>query len=197
MTKTKNNSVVDTTLENTVNVNEVGADNKIILDFTQDKPTGLVNAFRVENKTIYKTNNTFAIVQSLFTINAENKRLTFVRLITNTAFGAWENINNHKVLASNVETNETSRFVTDEQIEKRISSGILNFISHGIDNSIPKEFSAFKVKYGIGLIKENCVIDPVSFKRAGENNIMNADYLNKKYGEDWLKELPTKPFGIK
>jgi hypothetical protein len=26
---------------------------------------------------------------------------------------------------------------------------------------------------------------------------MIADYLNKKYGEDWLKELPTKPFGIK
>ena len=44
MTKTKNNSVVDTTLENTVNVNEVGANNKIILDFTQDKPEGLVIA---------------------------------------------------------------------------------------------------------------------------------------------------------
>jgi hypothetical protein len=37
----------------------------------------------------------------------------------------------------------------------------------------------------------------MSFKRATENNIMIADYLNKKYGEDWLKELPTKPFGIK
>lgn len=44
MTKTKNNSVVNTTLENTVNVNEVGANNKIILDFTQDKPEGLVIA---------------------------------------------------------------------------------------------------------------------------------------------------------
>lgn len=44
MTKTKKNSVVNTTLENTVNVNEVGANNKIILDFTQDKPEGLVIA---------------------------------------------------------------------------------------------------------------------------------------------------------
>ena len=44
MTKTKKNSVVSTTLENTVNVNEVGANNKIILDFTQDKPEGLVIA---------------------------------------------------------------------------------------------------------------------------------------------------------
>lgn len=87
--------------------------------------------------------------------------------------------------------------LTDVQIEKRISTGNLNFISHGIDNSIPKEFSDFKEKYGIGLIKENCAIDPLSFKRATENNILIADYLNKKYGEDWLKELPTKPFGIK
>ncbi|TDD76030.1 FEKKY domain-containing protein [Flavobacterium caseinilyticum] len=92
----------------------------------------------------------------------------------------------------NLDTN-----LTDEQIEKRISTGNLNFISHGIDNSIPKEFSDFKEKYGIGLIKENCAIDPLSFKRATENNIMIADYLNKKYGEAWLKELPTKPFGIK
>ncbi|HSN47213.1 MAG TPA: hypothetical protein VLR29_00490 [Flavobacterium sp.] len=87
--------------------------------------------------------------------------------------------------------------LTDEQIEKRISAGKLNFIIHGIDNSIPKEFSDFKEKYGIGLVKENCVIDPMSFKRATENNIMIADYLIKKYGEDWLKELPIKPFGIK
>ena len=92
----------------------------------------------------------------------------------------------------NLDTN-----LTDEQIEKRISTGNLNFISHGIDSSIPKEFSDFKEKYGIGLIKESCVIDPMSFKRATENNIMIADYLNKKYGEDWLKELPMKPFGIK
>ena len=92
----------------------------------------------------------------------------------------------------NLDTN-----LADEQIEKRISAGNLNFITHGIDNSIPKEFSDFKVKYGIGLIKENCVIDPMSFKRATENNMMIADYLDKKYGEDWRKELPTKPFGIK
>jgi hypothetical protein len=26
---------------------------------------------------------------------------------------------------------------------------------------------------------------------------MIFDYLNKKYGTDWLNELQTKPFGIK
>jgi predicted RNA-binding protein (virulence factor B family) len=40
------------------------------------------------------------------------------------------------------------------------------------------------------------VVDPLSFKKARENNQMIFDYLNKKYGTDWLNN-PTKPFGIK
>ena len=43
MAKTKK-SVVNTTLENTVNVKTEMGDNAIILDFTQDKPEGLVIA---------------------------------------------------------------------------------------------------------------------------------------------------------
>jgi hypothetical protein len=92
----------------------------------------------------------------------------------------------------NLETN-----LTDEQIEKRISDGTLNFIMHGIEGSIPKEYVAFREKYGIGLIKENCVIDPLSFKKTNENNQMIFDYLNRKYGTEWLTELKEKPFGIK
>lgn len=87
--------------------------------------------------------------------------------------------------------------LTDDQIEKRISDGTLNFIMHGIDSSIPEDYVKFKEKYGIGLIKENCVIEPLSFKKATENNQMIFDYLNKKYGEEWLTELKIKPFGIK
>jgi hypothetical protein len=87
--------------------------------------------------------------------------------------------------------------LTDEQIETRISDGTLNFIMHGIDSSIPEEYVIFKEKYGIGLIKENCVIDPLSFKKATENNQMISEYLNKKYGAEWLTELKAKPFGIK
>ena len=119
-----------------------------------------------------------------------NKKNTItIRLVEKTELTL--NIGNFS-FSMNLEAN-----LTDEQIEKRISTGNLNFINYGIDNSIPKEFFDFKEKYGIGLIKENCVIDPLSFKRVTENNILIADYLNKKYGEDWLKELPTKPFGIK
>jgi hypothetical protein len=87
--------------------------------------------------------------------------------------------------------------LTDEQIENRIASGTLNFIMNGIDSTIPEEYIKFKEKYGIGLIKENCVIDPISFKKTRENNEMIFDYLNKKYGTEWIKELKTKPFGIK
>jgi len=87
--------------------------------------------------------------------------------------------------------------LTDEQFEQRISDGNLNFIIHGIDSSIPKEYVDFKEKYGIGLIKENCVIDPLSFKKTTKNNQMISDYLTKIYGEDWQKDLQTKPFGIK
>ncbi|WP_339919899.1 hypothetical protein [uncultured Flavobacterium sp.] len=74
--------------------------------------------------------------------------------------------------------------------------GNLNFIIHGIDNKIPREYLNFKEKYGIGLIIENCAIDPFSFKRATKNNQMISEYLNKKYGKDWLDELPSKPYGM-
>ena len=87
--------------------------------------------------------------------------------------------------------------LTDEQIEQRIENGTLNFIMHGIDSSIPKEYVEFKEKYGVGLTKENCVIDPLSFKKATENNQMIFDFLNKKHGTEWQSELKTKPFGIK
>ena len=87
--------------------------------------------------------------------------------------------------------------LTDEQIGQRIENGTLNFIMHGIDSSIPNEYVDFKEKYRIGLIKENCVIDPLSFKKATENNQMIFDFLNKKYGTEWQAELKTKPFGIK
>ena len=57
MTKTKKNSVVNTTLENTVNVNEVGANNAIILDFTQDKPIELVIAEAKQEHNLELNNN--------------------------------------------------------------------------------------------------------------------------------------------
>ena len=87
--------------------------------------------------------------------------------------------------------------LTDEQMEKLISQGTLNFIMHGLNNSIPEEYVLFKAKYGIGLIKENCAIDPFSFKKAAIHNQIISDYLNRKFGTAWSNELEAKPYGIK
>ncbi|WP_026815259.1 FEKKY domain-containing protein [Arenibacter certesii] len=86
---------------------------------------------------------------------------------------------------------------TDEEIDQLFEKGDLNFIIHGIDNSIPKEYVKFKDKYGVGFVKENREVNPLSYKRATENNQIISDYLNKIYGKNWLNELPAKPFGIK
>lgn len=86
---------------------------------------------------------------------------------------------------------------TFEQIEQQVLDGKLNFIIHGLDDEIPAEASVFKEKYGIGVTKENCVIDPISFMKTKKNNQLISDYLTKKYGSDWLNELSFKPFGMK
>ncbi|WP_016988525.1 hypothetical protein [Flavobacterium sp. ACAM 123] len=93
---------------------------------------------------------------------------------------------------------DKDNFANDlETVQLNGINGNLNFIIYGINNRIPEEYMNFKEKYGIGLIIENCVIDPLSFKRATKNNQIISDYLDKKHGEGWLNELPTKPFGIK
>jgi hypothetical protein len=87
--------------------------------------------------------------------------------------------------------------LSEEQIKKLIDEGKVNFIPQGIDNSVPTGYESFKKKYGIGVLKENCVVDPLSFERATVNNQIISDYLNKKYGEGWLNEMPAKPLGVK
>lgn len=119
-------------------------------------------------------------------INNRKNTIT-IRLMEKTEF----NSDRFYSLPMNLETD-----LTDEQIEQRIVDGTLNFIIHGIDSEIPEEYVKFKEKYGIGLTKENCVIDPLSFKKATEHNQMIFDFLNKKYGTEWQAALKTKPFGI-
>lgn len=58
-------------------------------------------------------------------------------------------------------SNASNLNLSDEQIEERISQETLNFIIPGIDNSIPEDYVKFKEKYGVGLFKENCAIDPL------------------------------------
>ena len=87
--------------------------------------------------------------------------------------------------------------MTDQVILEKINNKNLSFIIHGINNEIPEDYSDFIEKFGIGFKTENCVVDPITFKKTTENNKRIIEYLNKTYGKDWIKELPTKPFGFK
>ena len=71
----------------------------------------------------------------------------------------------------------------------------MNFIIHGI-NPKPIDYNDFKEKYGIGVKFKNCVIDPLTFKRTVEHNMYIVDFLTEQFGEEWIKDLSFKPFGV-
>ena len=87
--------------------------------------------------------------------------------------------------------------LSNKEINEKVNQGRVNFIINGISSTIPSEYNIFKEKYGIGFVMENCVIDPLTYKKTREHNNIILDYLNSKYGQAWYKELPAKPFGIK
>ena len=87
--------------------------------------------------------------------------------------------------------------LSSEQIGQLITAGQVHFITHGLDNAVSEEYVDFHKKYGISIKKENCVLDPITFKKTTENNQIIADYLTRKYGVSWLLDLSEKPFGIK
>ncbi|MEH0154641.1 hypothetical protein V6R21_10920 [Limibacter armeniacum] len=87
--------------------------------------------------------------------------------------------------------------LSDKAIEQKIENNELDFIIHGLNNTIPQEYQRFKEKYGIGFTIKNCIIDPITLKETSKNNQTIFDYLNRKYGDEWQKDLPIKPFGIK
>ena len=92
-------------------------------------------------------------------------------------------------------SNNSEAFKINEEGKKSAEEG-MNFIFNGLNNS-PADFSGFKEKYGIGIVTKNCVVDPITFKESIEHNIYLVNYLDQKFGEDWRKDLPAKPFGIR
>ncbi|MEG1590713.1 FEKKY domain-containing protein [Chryseobacterium sp.] len=56
--------------------------------------------------------------------------------------------------------------------------------------------NSFKEKYGVNVLYENCVITPFMSEKAKKNNQEVAQYLNKKYGESWKKDLEIIPYGL-
>jgi hypothetical protein len=93
----------------------------------------------------------------------------------------------------NVKISLNQNIATSGNIENLVKSGNAKFISFGIAN---QNFEKFREKYGIDLKTEGCVIDSSSSKKAKKNNTFLSEYLTKKYGETWKKDLPLKPFGL-
>ena len=71
----------------------------------------------------------------------------------------------------------------------------MNFIIHSVS---PKPINSqdFQEKFGIGIKFQNCLVDPLSYKKAVEHNKYIVEFLNEKFGNVWKKDLPTKPFGV-
>jgi hypothetical protein len=67
------------------------------------------------------------------------------------------------------------------------------FMQFGI---MSRNHDSFKQKYGVHVLYENCVITPFMSEKAKKNNQEVAQYLNKKYGESWKKDLEIIPYGL-
>lgn len=71
------------------------------------------------------------------------------------------------------------------------------FIFNGVTNDISDAWKDFYEKYGVSKITENCVVDPLSYRKAVEQNQKMYNQLNQKFGKDWIEDLPEIPFGLR
>lgn len=92
-------------------------------------------------------------------------------------------------------TKNLSELSTD-QMKVHVANGAVNFILHGLVEINIETYQAFKNTYGVGFISKNCVIDPISYKTAVNNNKKVAEYLTFIFGNDWQDQLPAQPFGF-
>ena len=107
----------------------------------------------------------------------------------------------HKINTNFENKSKNYSFILNKQnknkiVEQLLLTGDLNFIIHGIDNVIPDEYIKFKDKYGIGVLKKNCLTNPLDYEQARKNNRLISNYLNLIYGKSWLQNLKSKPIGV-
>ncbi len=74
---------------------------------------------------------------------------------------------------------------------------VKHFIFNGLTNDISDAWKVFYEKYGVSKITENCVVDPFSYRKAVEQNQKIYNQLTKKFGKDWIDDLPEIPFGLR
>lgn len=71
------------------------------------------------------------------------------------------------------------------------------FIFNGLTNDISDAWKVFYNKYGVSKMTENCIVDPLSYRNAVEQNQKMYNQLTQKFGEDWIDDLPEIPFGLR
>lgn len=117
----------------------------------------------------------------------EQKNTVTIRLENKTTNG--------ESLVNNSPIKDISGF-SNEAIEEGIKKGSINFIVHGLMALSPESIKVFKDEFGVGFISENCVVDPISYRTAMNNNKKIQEYLTFKFGEIWKDKLPAQPFGL-
>ncbi|HUH26945.1 hypothetical protein [Gelidibacter sp.] len=117
----------------------------------------------------------------------EQKNTVTIRLENKTTNG--------DSIVGNAPIEDISGF-SNEQIEEGMNKGTINFIVHGLMAISPESIKVFKDIFGVGFISENCVVDPISYRTAMNNNKKIQDYLTLKFGEVWKNKLPAQPFGL-
>jgi hypothetical protein len=97
-----------------------------------------------------------------------------------------------------IDSSNISNSILNDSIIINLNDSIKlnNFHFFGIVNHQTKEMLQFKAKYGVGFQIQNCVVNPFSYKMATFMNKKTVVFLNDKFGDSWLKELPISLLGV-
>ena len=168
----------------------------VIIHFNYSK---IIN-FEKGRITIKETNQTFEITSlEDFIIPLEKGKYTII--FSSEKFGKYaisKKINEKDKVFNLIIIEEKSLEIqsqfSEELVLNQLENGTANFINFGLGMH---DFSQFKKKYGIGSHNLGCVISGNIGSDATKNNQLIANYLDKKYGESWRKDVPFLPYGLK
>ena len=84
-------------------------------------------------------------------------------------------------------------YANDENVNQLHDTGELKIITIGI---VSNDYSEFEKNYSIIVKTEGCVAAPHLLSAVADNNLAVADFLTKRYGDAWKKDLGFVPMGI-
>lgn len=88
-----------------------------VIPTIENLPIGIERNFNITVKIIYCSDSFYVVLQKLYTYDLNNKLIVFKRLVTSTGIGAWQNEDEHLILAENIQQSIENQFVSQTQIE--------------------------------------------------------------------------------